>query len=349
MILTLFVVGTLMPIDASVATAKSEAVMLLDGESGLVIYSKNADEIMEMASTTKIFTLYFAIEKVEDINFDIKEKHTVKKEWTGIEGSSIYLVEGEKVSLEELFYGLMLRSGNDSAVAIVEILFGSEENFVSYVETRLQELGFEKTCIKNPHGLSAVGHHTTARELAEFASMAMKNPLFKEIVSTKFFKGDRGSYSNKNKILRNVEGGNGIKTGYTKKAGRCLVSGAERNGKQIIMAVLNCADMFERSKFHLDSFFERYEYIDVSDELLKNQVPTEIFGNYVKIGLKNNVTEIPVLKGENIDIKITTVKNLDYMSKIGTFVGNLELYSGNDLIFSEKLYTIESSDKNIIK
>ncbi len=327
------------------ATESNRGIALIDCESGLLIYGENPDQIKEMASTTKIFTAYFALEKCENDNINMQSLHKIKPQWTGIEGSSIYLMPEEEVSIEELLYGLMLRSGNDSAVALSEIVFGSEKKYVEYANARLKQMGYKNTTLQNPHGLPANNHHTTARELAKFSAMAMKNPKFEKIVSSKSYNGKRTLYANKNKILQNVEGGNGVKTGYTKSAGRCLVSACKRDGNQIVLTTLNTYDMFERSKAHLESFFQKYEYIDISNELKSNAVPLDIWGVTAEITTQNNVTKIPILKGEKVKIEIKTVKELPFPAKSGTFVGNIEVSTPNRLIFKEKLYTIKTCDE----
>ncbi len=326
------------------AVTNNRGIALVDANTGMLVYGENPDAVKEMASTTKIFTAYFVIEKCCADKIDMKIPRKIKKEWTGVEGSSIYLAEDEMVSIEELLYGLMLRSGNDSAVALAEIVFGSVENYVEYANKRLKEMGYKNTSLQNPHGLPAQNHHTTARELALFSATAMKDEMFAKIVSSKTYDGKRTLYVNKNKILQNVEGGNGIKTGYTKSAGRCLVSGAERDGHQIVLATLSTYDMFERSKAHIDSFFQNYEYLDITETLKENAVPLDIPRATAEISTKNNVMEIPIKKGEKAEIKIKTVSQLPFYTKSGTLCGEIEVYVKNCLIFSQKLYTKETSN-----
>lgn len=324
------------------AVTNNRGIALVDAGTGMLIYGENPDSVKEMASTTKIFTAYFVIEKCKADGINMQVPIRIEKEWTGIEGSSIYLMEGEMVSIEELLYGLMLRSGNDSAVALAEIVFGSVEDYVAYANSRLQEMGYKNTSLQNPHGLPASGHRTTARELALFSAMAMGNGDFAKIVSSKTYSGTRTLYVNKNKILQNVEGGNGVKTGYTKAAGRCLVSGAERDGHQIVLATLNTYDMFERSKAHIDSFFQNYEYIDISEMLKQNAVPVDIIGVTAEITTKDNVLEIPIPKGEKAEINVKTIKSLPFYAKSGTVCGEIEVRVKNCVILSQKLYTKET-------
>lgn len=218
----------------------AKAAALIDVASGRILYSLNGEEPLPMASTTKIMTAIVAIEagKLSDV---VK---TSKRAFAK-EGSSLFLRRGEEMSLHHLLYGLMLRSGNDAAVAIAEHVGGSEEGFVYMMNDKAEMLGLEKTQFRNPHGLDADGHYTTANDLARLSAYALHNPTFREIVRTKvktapnpYEKWDY-KWTNKNKMLRLYDGADGVKTGYTSKALRCLVSSATRQGQQLAVVTLN--------------------------------------------------------------------------------------------------------------
>ena len=198
---------------------------------------------MPMASTTKVMTALLVIE-----NCLMNEKVTVPKEAVGVEGSSIYLREGETLTVKELLYGLMRRSGNDSAVTLAIYVAGSENNFVAMMNERCKGLKLKNTNFCNPHGLHNDNHYTSCYDLCYISCYAMKDPIFREIVSTKSTSvgqnESRRYFQNKNKILKLYEGGNGIKTGFTKKSGRCLVASAERDGVLLVSVVLNHGDMW---------------------------------------------------------------------------------------------------------
>ena len=206
----------------------AKGVALIDVESG-GFYNSNGDKPMKIASLTKIMTAIVAIEhgKLSDM-----VKTSVRA--AGREGSSIYLKKGEEMSLQNLLYGLMLRSGNDAATAIAEHVGGSEEGFVHMMNEKAQMLGLTNTQFMNPHGLDVEGHYSTANDLAKLTAYALKNPIFKTIVKTKVKTApnpnDKWDYSwkNKNRMLTMYEGADGVKTGYTKQALRCLVSSATR-------------------------------------------------------------------------------------------------------------------------
>lgn len=302
------------------ASAKAEIAMELTTET--IITEKNADSKLPMASTTKIVT---AIIIIEDCSLD--EIITVHDSAVGVEGSSIYLKKDEKISIKDLLYGLMLRSGNDSAVALAIHHSGSTEKFAEVMTQRAKAMGAENSEFKNPSGLPDDNHYTTAKDLCKIACHAMKNPVFKEIVSTTNYKGQFRSFVNKNKILKSYEGANGVKTGYTLKAGRCLVSSAEQNGMDIVCVVLNCPEMYERSCEIFDYGFKNYKLL----KLDKNKV---FMCNNVLCKLKNTENLVIKISGEiTYSIKPLSESN-------DNAIAELEIYRENNLLFTRKLYSI---------
>ena len=241
------------------AACSARAMALVDGDTGELLYCKNCDKRMEPASTTKICTAITVLENQTLLDLPMP----IPDEAVGVEGSSLYLQKGEMLTVRDLLYGLMLQSGNDCAVALAVIVGGSVDGFVAMMNETAQKAGATNTNFVNPHGLHHDEHYTTAYDLCKISYYAMQNELFREIVATKQHRTpyhghdyDR-NFPNKNKILYNYEGGNGIKTGYTKKSGRCLVSSATRNGKTYICTVLDCYDMWEESMRLLDKAFTR--------------------------------------------------------------------------------------------
>ncbi len=225
----------IMPFEVS-----AQSAVLIDANSGDVLYSKNSSAKLAMASTTKIMTAIVAIE-----NFDLEDMVTVTKKSVGIEGSSVYLTENEKIKMIDLLYGLLLESGNDAADAIAVAVAGSTEEFVKMMNDKASSLNLSYTHFDNPHGLTSETHYTTALELSKIAAYAMKNKTFREIVSTKtklvhsdFLNTDR-LFVNHNKLLKYSNLCNGIKTGYTKAAGRCLVSSFGKDNSLFIAVTLN--------------------------------------------------------------------------------------------------------------
>jgi len=223
--------------------------ILIDGNTGKVIYEKNVDEKAYPASTTKIMTALITIETLEKHDSPIEQKIKVPQIAEGVEGSSLYLKAGEEISVEDLLYGLMLVSGNDAATALAEIIGGSQENFVKMMNDRAAEIGCSNTHFANPSGLFDENHYTTVRDMAAIAYEAMKNPTFREIAATKTYKAKREdsdylTFYNKNKTVHEFDGGNGIKIGYTKSSGRTLVASAARGEEQVICVVMSAPDWF---------------------------------------------------------------------------------------------------------
>ena len=212
-------------------SVSAEAAILIEADSGEIIYSKNENTRMPMASTTKIATALTALTIAE-----ASTSITIPNEAVGVEGSSIYLVEGESLTLEQLLYALLLESANDVAVAIAVGLSGSVGAFADQMNFVVHELALKNTHFVNPHGLDDEEHYTTAYELACLAQYALQNTLIRTIVGTRKHTiphpGDVGArlLINHNKLLRLYDGCIGVKTGFTKRSGRCLVSAAERDG-----------------------------------------------------------------------------------------------------------------------
>ncbi|SDR86364.1 D-alanyl-D-alanine carboxypeptidase [Paenibacillaceae bacterium GAS479] len=241
-------------------STSARASALIDVESGRLLYSDSGDTPMLIASLTKIMTAITAIEEG-----DLTDTVTVGPRAVGKEGSSIYLKLGEKMKLENMLYGLMLRSGNDAATAIAEHVGGSEEGFVRMMNDKAAWIGMENSTFMNPHGLDQKGHMSTANDMAKLTAYALRNPVFAEIVKTKVHKApnpnDPWDYSwvNKNKMLAMYDGADGVKTGYTKTALRCLVSSATRDGQQLAVVTLNDRDDWHDHSVLLDWGFGNYK------------------------------------------------------------------------------------------
>ncbi len=241
-------------------SVSAQGAALVSADTGELIYGKNSNGILPMASTTKIMTALIVLEKCSP-----DEIFTVPKEACGIEGSSIYLTPGEKITVRDLLYGLMLESGNDAATALAIATSGSTEAFVGEMNKKASELGLTCTSFANPHGLSSENHYTTAYELAKITCSAMKHPLFREIVSTKSYSVTSPDgvpmkyFSNHNRLLRSYNGANGVKTGYTIASGRCLVTSAERSGSTFIAVTLNDRADWKDHAAMLDFAFANYK------------------------------------------------------------------------------------------
>lgn len=325
---------------------------VIETTTGRVLAEGNKDVRLPMASTTKIITAILAIE-----NNDIDKVFEIPTEAVGIEGSSIYLKKGEHLTVRELLLGLMLRSGNDAAVALAICTFGSIENYQKAANEFVHNLGLTNTNIVTPNGLHDDNHYTSAYDLAVITAYALKNHVFREIVSTKsatisneFGKGPR-ILKNKNKMLTDYEGATGVKTGYTKKAGRCLVSSAKREDMELVCVVLSCPDWFVESSRLLDEAFEKYKLVELLPEhyhVGKIQVENSD-KQEINLIAKNGFC-YPLSKEEkaNINIETDIKKNIKAPICIDDVLGKILVYYKNDLLFEENIYSIEEAKSNKI-
>lgn len=280
------------PLTAHASSASS--MIVIEASTNRILNEQNAYAKRYMASTTKILT---AITVLKHSNID--DIVTVDPKAVGVEGSSIYLVAGEKLRVEDLLYGLMLQSGNDTAVALAIHVSGSIAKFAELMNETAKLAGATNSNFTNPHGLHDDNHYTTAYDLGLISTYALKDPTFKKIVSTKTHtvdrpaKGWKHAIKNKNKILHTFDGGDGIKTGFTKKAGRCLVSSATRDGMQVVCVVLNCGPMFEECAALMQKAFKTYKLV-------------EILPSYTHAGLAH------VTNGRSEEVGAYSIKSVSY-------------------------------------
>ena len=224
---------TCIPAVAEAVEVSATACVLMDADTGQVLYEKNGDKRMLIASTTKILTALVAIEEG-----DLHDSVKVSREAAYTEGSAMYLTEGETLTLETLLYGVLLCSGNDAAVAVAQHVGGSVKGFVALMNEKARELGMEHSSFANPNGLDDEQHYSTARDMAKLARAALENETLMRIASTRSVTIGGRTMTNHNKLLHYVDGCLGLKTGYTKAAGRTLVSCAEKNGQRLIAVTL---------------------------------------------------------------------------------------------------------------
>ena len=227
--------------------------VLMDAATKRVLYEKSPDDRALIASTTKIMTALVVCEQT-----NVLDRVRIPKEAVGIEGSSMSLREGEILTVQELLYGLMLHSGNDAAVALAIYCAGTVEGFAQLMNDKAHRLGLNQTHFENPHGLDSPEHYSTARDLAVLAAYAMDNPIFAKTVSAKSVSAGGRILRNHNKLLWRVNGADGVKTGFTKAAGRILVSSATRQGRRLVAVTINAPDDWNDHSALLESGFERY-------------------------------------------------------------------------------------------
>ena len=327
----------------------AKAMCVIEKDSGRVVASKNMDQKLAMASTTKILTALTVIENCKDLDVKIE----IPKQAVGVEGSSIYVRDGELMSVKDLLYGLMLRSGNDSAVALAYHVGNNLEGFAKLMNETAKQAGATNSNFVTPHGLDHKDHYTTAYDLALITAKALNNPIFKEIVSTKTYiapatnKSDIRYMNNKNRLLNNLEGCVGVKTGYTKKAGRCLVSAIERNETTYICVVLNCGPMFEESEKLLntaDCLYKNTKIVDKNKEIYNEYIIDKQEGKLYLYAEKD--FSYPLLQSELKDIEIKYSVELSGAAE-NDCVGEIKVFFKKDLLKTIKLFTMNKINKLI--
>ena len=271
-------VALLIPVKAEAVSARRAYV--LDAVSGRELFVRNPDERSLIASTTKIMTALIVCEQC-----NVLDRMRIPKEAVGIEGSSMYLKEGEVLTLQELLYGLMLSSGNDAAVALAIYCGGTVEGFAELMNDKARNLGLTGTHFENPNGLDSPGHYSTARDLAKLAAYAMKNPIFYKTVSAKSVRIGERCLTNHNKLLWKLEGADGVKTGFTKAAGRILVSSATRQGRRIIGVTIDAPDDWNDHCQLLNEGFARYQDRQIVQAGQRVSVQEVLGGDARRIGM----------------------------------------------------------------
>ena len=275
-----------LPVGADAVSARR--AYAVDAVSGRVLYEKNPTERSLIASTTKIMTALIVCEQC-----NVLDRMRIPKEAVGIEGSSMYMKEGEVLTLQELLYGLMLSSGNDAAVALAIYCGGTVEGFAELMNDKAHNLGLTGTHFENPNGLDSPGHYSTAKDLGILAAYAMENPIFYKTVSAKNVKvGDR-YLTNHNKLLWRVAGADGVKTGFTKAAGRILVSSATRDGRRVIVVTIDDPSDWSDHAALMEEGFSRYA-----------------LGRIVNQG--DRVGTVEVVGGEKRRVEVLAAEDFDY-------------------------------------
>ncbi|HPE95777.1 MAG TPA: D-alanyl-D-alanine carboxypeptidase family protein [Bacillota bacterium] len=287
-------------IEYSLNISVSAQCAILTAADGTLLFSKNAHERAEPASTTKIMTALVVLETLRS-----DEVITVTQETTGAEGSSLYLKAGEQLTVRELLLGMMLESGNDAAETLAKAAGGSVEGFVAMMNEKAAQMGLEDTHFENPHGLSSENHYTTAADLVKIACTAMSSEAFREYVSTykaciTGYGSDSGRLLiNHNKLLRMYDGAAGVKTGYTKSSGRTLVGAAQRDGLMLISVTLNAPDDWNDHITMFDAAFCAFESVTVAEQYEKSLY-------------------VPVTGGEKSAVRLTNTQALTLVLPRGT-------------------------------
>jgi D-alanyl-D-alanine carboxypeptidase (penicillin-binding protein 5/6) len=324
-------------LNVSALDISAECACLINADNNEVVFEYNGYKEHSMASTTKIMTAILALEKAKP-----DEIVTVSANASSQEGSSIYLKTGEQISMENLVYGMMLNSGNDAACAVAEHIGGTSDEFALMMSEKAKEIGAKNTSFKNANGLDAAGHYSTAYDMAIISAYGLKNENFKNIVSTKNAQIDNGEtityLKNHNKLLWNYDGCIGVKTGYTKKTGRCLVSAAEKDGVTLIAVTLNAPNDWQDHEKMLDYGFEnvkRHQIIKSGDILKRFDMFNAVAQDDIFVtGNKNNSKII-----------LHTVREPNYNILKGEKIGYAEIFYDNKLVNCVDLI----SDREFVK
>ncbi len=327
--LTLFIFS-LMPVGAVSTSAKAAAV--INGDTGEIIFTQNADEKLPMASTTKIMTALLLCE-----NADLSKEVTVTADMLRVEGSSMGLLAGDRVTYHDLLYGMMLASGNDAANVTAISLAGSVQKFAEMMNKKAGELGLCNTHFVTPSGLDADGHYTTAKELALLAAYALKNEDFAKAASSESAVLNYGnppyrrSLTNHNKMLKLFDGAVGVKTGFTKKSGRCLVSAARRDGKLAVAVTLNDPDDWNDHANLLDYGLKAIKQTRYTPKTSCYSIPV-IGSSEEQIEVFIEPYTVNTLETENISCAVNLPKFVYAPIAKGDVLGSAEYKMGDEVI-----------------
>ena len=322
-------------------SVSANAAVVINGDTLEVLYSKNCDTRLPMASTTKIMT---ALLLCESGNLD--KEITVTKEMVSVEGSSMGLLPGDTVSLRGLLYGMMLASGNDAANSTAIIIGGTVEHFVELMNKRASEMGLKDTHFETPSGLDGENHYTTARELAIIASEALKNKDFAAAAAAQYeslYYGNppyRRTLKNHNRLLKTYDGLVGVKTGFTKKSGRCLVTAARKDGKFVIAVTLNAPDDWQDHKTLLDYGLGQLQVVEVSNENTYSVDCADAFCS--GISCKSDKVLLSITSKDKIYSEISLPKFLYLPIKKGEKIGEVKIFDEENQIFMEDIVCSET-------
>ncbi|MCY6354336.1 D-alanyl-D-alanine carboxypeptidase family protein [Clostridium sp. ZS2-4] len=327
-ILASSVIAKPMQIDARSAVA-------IDSKSRCVLYEKNSNMLIPIASTTKIMTTLVTL-KYGNLDKEIE----ISSNAANIHGSEVGYKKGDIITLRELLYGLMLRSGNDAAIAIAEGMCGSVDEFLKLMNEYAEEIGVTNTHFESPHGLDSQYHYSTAYDLALVTAKAKENKLFNQIVSIKDVDAEEygftRSYHNINKILYQIPGANGVKTGYTGNAGKCLVTSVNMGEDDIIIVVLNCNKRWNETKKIYDYVKDNYEFKKV---VSKGQI-VDKYNHNEKTEINLICDEdiiIPFKKGDSYETKIIKPKSIKNSLRKNDDLGKISIYKNGEVIYSKSL------------
>lgn len=333
---------------------KTPAAVVIDYDTGRVLFDKNASDKRPMASLTKVMTSILLVE-----NCEMDEMIEVPSQATWIGGSTVGLKKGDKVSAKSLLYGMLLPSGNDCAYTVGIHIGGDITNFANMMNKKAKEIGATNTSFENPHGLDSKAHYTTAKDMALITRYALRNKYINEAVKTKSITINFGSFSkllnNTNALLKTYDKADGVKTGFTNGANRCLVASATDNGRRFIAVVLGAETTnirFSTAKTILEESFKKYEKMDISKYLnFYINIPI-IKGNkdfYERQFSDSLILPLTKQEYEDIYIKQDTIQKIEAPMEAGTYVGKIQVVLGDEILYEKSFYLEEDIYKKTIK
>lgn len=312
------------------ADISAKAAIVYEPVTGAVLYEKQADEPMLIASTTKIMTAMVVIE-----NCSLDEKVNVSHAHAAVEGSSMYLRPGGEYTVKDLLYGLMLASGNDAAAALADHTAGSMEAFAELMNAECEELGLQNTHFVNSHGLDAEGQYASARDLARITAEAMENPVFREIFASASYSVDGVSYYNHNKLLTMCPGCIGGKTGYTEKAGRILVSCVEREGMRLICVTISDPRDWEDHMELYEQCFAEYEFIPLLED---NAALSVVSGSSPSVAIECEKSGFVAAKSDDVKVKLHLPQFVFSPVFAGDSAGRAEIIKNGEMIGEAEIF-----------
>lgn len=345
--LAFFILCTLMSFSAGALSASAAVVMKSD--TGRVLYERNAREKMSMASTTKIMTALLAVESGK-----MQQNVTVTQKMTAVEGTSMGLRRGDVLTLENIVRGMMLLSGNDAANAVAEFLSGSSEKFAERMNEKAKSIGMNDTNFATPSGLDDEEHYTTAYDMALLGSYAMKNPAFRRIVSEYYGVVEYSepkteyTYRNHNRFLTMYDGACGIKTGFTKKSGRCLVTAVEKDGSVIVAVTLKAPDDWND---HVELYNDCLPMLEALDFDKKIGAVVRVVGGDSS-GVSAEISGVPRIvsaDGEQFSYKILTDKFIYAPVRTGERVGEVRFYLDGKCVAASELVSRQNIGRSETK
>lgn len=332
---------------AAAAPPENSAVsaILVDGETGRVLYEKNADEKRMIASITKLMTALVAVESAPRLTDPV----TIQPEWTRAEGTSIYLKAGEQLTLEALLYGLLLESGNDAALAVAGYCAGDVETFVDWMNQRAASLGMDSTSFANPNGLNDEKHYSTASDMAKLAAECMNNETLRQIVATRSKTVGTRTFMNHNKLLWQYDGCVGMKTGYTQLAGRTLISSAERGGQRLIAVTLSDPNDWKDHAALLDYGFREFpRFVMCRADKDFRRVP--VSGSLVRQVAVRTMDELsyPLALTEQVRAEVSLPELAEAPVQEGAIAGMLTFYLEDQIVGQTYLVYAKSVERNVV-